>query len=212
MTDTQDPTPCAHCHREAFETITRNGEEIRLCPSCACWASLDAPAAEPVPEYEPDDVQGPCEDCHTREAVTVFYSLDGRRAQLCIPCSALAEQDDQCRMFCMCHTPTGGYDERCTQCHFRIPEAVEEEWCAECGEHPATVESSWNDDRYCADCFWELREHWRYECQHPAIGAGAGPEESESEGGGDPCRHCGRDGQYGLCQYCDWARQDRFCY
>ena len=204
--------PCAHCHREAFYTIMLRERETRLCPSCWAWAAIDNPPAEPVPEPEPD-VQGPCEDCHTREAETVFYSLDGRRAQLCIPCSTIAEQDDDRNMFCMCSSPSYGLDGvRCTQCYLRIQEALVSEVgiCAQCGENEATMASCFNESRYCADCFWELRDHYR---RSLAIGAGAGSEEEDSDSddsdGGDPCVHCGRDGQHGLCQYCEWARHDR---
>ncbi len=168
MTTPQDP--CAHCHREATDTLIHDGIEIKLCPSCWCWATLDAhqpdfvPAA--VPEDAPEHFHGPCEDCHTRDAVRRFDHLDGRRFQLCESCWNRADHTEDYLMFCMCAVPHHGED----------------------GVH-------------CNHCHFEIRE-WREDSDEEEEDS-----ESEEEGGGDDCRHCGRIAQYGLCPYCEEARQ-----
>jgi hypothetical protein len=89
--------PCTDCYREATETLIREGCEVRLCPSCACWATLN------------DPVSRACEDCTTSDATRQLHTPDGRTVHLCEPCWMGAEHT-ACHDLCECH------DSPCEDC------------------------------------------------------------------------------------------------
>ena len=119
---------CAQFPRPATDVVVRQGCEVRVCPSCWVWASMDAQAA-PDPEVIPvvpeevidDGVYGWCWDCERDAAEIVFNHLDGREIPLCSHCWLSASHEPDYLVFCECAIPrldVNGW--QCAECHFEI--------------------------------------------------------------------------------------------